>query len=364
MAIKNIEYLLALHCVNGLGPIRLKALLDYFKDPKLVWEANLKEIISLGIPKPVVESLSLVQQKLNPQEYAEQIKKLGIKWLTIFDENYPKLLREIYDPPLVFYYKGEILPSDERAVAIVGTRKMTGYGKLVTEKLAKELAEYKVTVVSGLARGVDTQAHKTTILHRGRTLAVLGGGLKSIFPPENYQLAEQISSGFGAIISEFPPSAPSLPGNFPARNRIISGLSLAVLVTEAAQDSGSLITAKLALEQGRDVFAIPGPITSETSKGPTFLIKQGAKLVTEAAEILEELGISKIGNGGLRVENQNKLTETEKRIINCLVAENKHIDEICQELRVSAAIVSASLVKMEIHGLVKNLGGGIYVKVC
>lgn len=360
----NISYLLALHSINGLGPIRLKAVLEYFKDPKLVWEANPKEFLKFGIPKNVVDLFSETRKKLDPEKYLASIQKSGISWLTIFDENYPKLLKEIYDPPMVLYFKGEILKKDEKAVAVVGTRKMTSYGKLVTEKLTKGLVEVGITIVSGLARGVDSQAHKTALsLSEGRTLAVLGGGLDYIFPPENTALAKEITAGRGAVISEFPPDAPSLPGNFPARNRIISGLSLAVLVTEAAEDSGSLITARLALEQGRDVFAVPGPITSDLSKGTSLLIQQGARLVSEAQEILEELGIDKVQSLSRAQSKDTKLTEIEQKILNFLENENKHIDEICQDLRLSASLVSATLVKMEIFGLVKNLGGGNYIKI-
>lgn len=285
----NIPYLLALHSIDGLGPIRLKAILDYFKDPKLAWEANGQELTRIGIPKNAVELFLETRKKLEPEEYANSIKNSGIKWLTIFDAEYPKLLKQIYDPPIVLYYKGEILFSDENAIAVVGSRKITGYGKMVTEHFTKRLVREGFTIVSGLAKGVDSQAHWSAISEKGRTIAVLGGGLNNIFPPENIGLVEKIISGFGAVISEFPPSLSALPGNFPQRNRIIAGLSQAVLVTEAAQDSGSLITARLAAEQGRDVFAIPGPITSALSQGTINLIKQGARAVTDPIEILEEM---------------------------------------------------------------------------
>ncbi|MDO8570744.1 MAG: DNA-processing protein DprA [Candidatus Daviesbacteria bacterium] len=362
---ENVEYLLALHSVNGLGPVRLKILLQYFQDPKLAWNANYKEIINLGIPKNVAELLIETRKKLIPEKYIESIKKSGISWITLFDENYPKLLKEIYDPPVILFYKGEILESDKKAIAVVGTRKMTSYGKLVTEKLTKELIGFGVTIVSGLARGVDTEAHKCAISANGRTLAVLGGGLNHVFPPENIELAKKISSGFGAIISEFPPDHPSLPGNFPARNRIISGLSRGVLVTEAAEDSGSLITARLALEQGRDVFAVPGPITSDLSKGPSSLIKAGARLVTSASEILEELGweVSQMSKMS-QISQMSTLTDNEKRILESLENESKHIDDLCRELNLSASQVSASLIKMEITSLIKNLGGGNFLKIC
>lgn len=358
----NIPYLLALHSINGLGPIRLKALVDYFQqDFEAAWEGSSKELLSIGIPRNVVSLLEETRKKLDPENYAESIKKSGINWVTIFDEDYPNLLKEIYDPPLVLYFKGELPKNFNRSIAVVGTRKVSGYGKLVTEKFAYSLAEAGLVVVSGLARGVDTIAHRVTVAAKGKTVAVLGGGLNKIFPPENIALAMEIAKGFGAVVSEFPPDNPSLAGNFPARNRIISGLSRGVLVTEAAEDSGSLITAKCALEQGRDVFAIPGPITSDLSKGPALLLKQGARLVTEPEEILEELGLERMRNEECKMQNV-QLSEVEERILQCLSNENKHIDEICRDSNLSIAAVSASLIKMEIQGLVKNLGGGSYVK--
>lgn len=357
----NIEYLLLLNTVYGLGPARLKNLLDFFGDPKIIWEADVKEIAACSIPWSVTQNLISARKNLDPEKFIKDLEKSNIKWLTIFDENYPKLLKEIYDPPLVLYYQGDISLSNQKAVAIVGTRKMTGYGKIVTEKFASGLSQAGLVVVSGLARGIDTCAHRTAIEINGKTLAVLGGGLKKIFPPENIALAKEIADGKGALISEFAPDEPSLPGNFPARNRIISGLSLAVLVTEAAEDSGSLITAKLALEQGKEVFAIPGPITSELSKGPSVLIKQGAILVTDPAEILDLLGINKTLSK--KPENNIKLSKEEQLIWEDLKNETKHVDEICRDLNLAAASVSAYLVKMEIKGLIRNLGGGNYSKI-
>ena len=358
---KNIPYLLALHSVNGLGPIRLKKLLDYFQsDPRLVWEADLKEIKGLGIPEITVIQFGETRKKLDPDKYLESVEKAGLKWMTIFDEDYPKLLKTIYDPPLVFYYIGEILPSDSKAIAVVGTRKITGYGKLVTEDFTKGLVSAGLTIVSGLAIGVDTIAHQTAIDNHGRTIAILGGGLNSIFPPENTRLVLEIADGKGAVISEFPPDYPSVAGNFPARNRVISGLSVATLVTEAAEDSGSLITARLALEQGRDVFAVPGPVTSALSKGPISLIKEGARVVMEYGEILEELGLDRVKSLESRVKEEQALSDQEKKILECLENENKHIDEICRELSINAALVSGTLLKLEILGLVRSLGGGQY----
>lgn len=358
----NLAYLLSLHSVDGLGPIRLKKLIDFYQDPKLIWQADLKEISNLGIPQNVLLNLQEKRKVLDPEKYFAEIQNSDIKILTLFDDNYPKLLQQIYDPPIILYYKGEFTSQDARAIGVVGTRKITGYGKTVTEKFVAELSNFGLTIVSGLARGVDTIAHQTALASSGRTIACLGGGLNKIFPPENIKLAEEIAKGFGAVISEYPPDYPSLAGNFPSRNRIIAGLSLAVLVTEAAEDSGSLITAKFALEEGREVFAIPGPITSSLSKGPASLIKQGARLVTEPAEIIEELGIKPMQNAEFRMQNQNNLTQIEKTILNHLENEARHIDEIARDLKKPSFEISAALLKMEISGLVKSLGGGNYIK--
>ncbi len=357
----NIPYLLALHSINGLGPIRLRAVLEYFKDPKLAWEANGEELLKLGIFRNTVNLLVETRRKLEPESYAEKIADSGIKWVTIFDKSYPKLLAQIYDPPVVIFYRGE--PDwDKKAIGVVGTRKITGYGRVATEQFTRGLVEAGLTIVSGLARGVDAKAHATAVAQQGQTIAVLGGGLNNVFPPENRNLAAKIAEGFGAVISEFPPDYPSLPGNFPARNRIISGLSQGVLVIEAAEDSGSLITARLALEQGREVFAVPGPITSHLSKGPIDLIKAGARAVFSPDEILEELGINRIKSLESRVKNERDLSEEERKVLAALENENRHIDEIGRELKFPSPKISALLLKMEISGLVESLGAGIYCK--
>ena len=357
--LKNIQYLLALHSVNGLGPVRLRALLDYFQDPKLAWEVGIADLQEIGIPRNAVDALIETRKTLVPQKYLESIEKSKIKWITIFDEAYPKLLKQIYDPPVVLYYMGEIESWNAKAIAVVGTRKITGYGRSVTEQFVTDLVGSGLVIVSGLAKGVDTMAHKAAIKAGGQTWVILGGGLNNIYPAENIGLAKQIIEGFGVVISEHPPDYQSLPGNFPARNRIISGLSLAVLVTEAAIDSGSLITAKEAVEQGRDVFAIPGAITSEMSKGPVSLIREGAKPVFSADEILEELGL--VG-GIVNPERDLNLSQEERKVLDCLDNEEMHIDEICRELGLPIHQVSALVLKMEIVGLVRGLGGGIYSK--
>ncbi len=360
--LKSIPYLLALHSIDGLGPIRLKAILKYFKDPKLAWESNKENLLKIGIFNKTADLLIETRKKLSPETYASEISKSNIKWITIFDENYPRLLKEIYDPPIVLYYKGNLECVKDNPIAVVGTRKITGYGRIVTEKFTKGLVLAGVTIISGLARGVDSEAHLTTVSENGKTIAVLGGGLNNIFPPENRILAEKIASGFGAVISEFPPDYASLPGNFPARNRIISGLSLAVLVVEAAEDSGSLITARFALEQGREVFAVPGPVTSDLSRGPVDLIREGARAVFSPEEILEELGINRTNKSNSMVKPYQDLSEEEKKVLASLENETRHIDEIGRQLQFPSAKISALLLRMEISGLVQNMGAGIYCK--
>lgn len=357
----NLAYLLALHSIEGLGPARLKKLIDYFADPKLAWEGEIKEWENLGTPKDVIRKWSEAKKKLDVENYLGYIEKKGIKVITWFDGTYPEILKEIHDPPLIIYYKGNPEVLNKKALAVVGTRKMSSYGKMATEKITQGLIEAGLVVVSGLARGIDTIAHKTALACGGLTVAVLGGGLSSIYPPENRELAFKIAQTGGAVLSENPPDYPSFAGTFPSRNRIISGLSLGVLVTEATDDSGSLITARLALEQGREVFAVPGPIYSSLSEGPTKLIKEGAKLVSCVEDIFEELNIEK------KVINQDisqlSLSEMEKQLINCLSSEQMHVDDLCRLLKVPIFEVSAALIRLEIKNLVKNIGGGVYIKI-
>lgn len=357
----HTDYLLALQTIDGLGPIRLKAILEYFKDPKLAWEADVKQFLEIGIPRPTIELLQKTRKKLNPPQYVQSIKEAGIKWISIFDDIYPKLLAQIYDPPVILYFKGEIDDWNSPAIAVVGTRKMTGYGRVVTERFTRTLAASGLTIVSGLARGVDAEAHWAAVRENGKTLAILGSGLNYIYPPENKSLAKEIISNHGAIISELPPDYPAMPGNFPARNRIIAGLSLGVLVTEAAEDSGSLITARLALEQGREIFAVPGPITSNLSRGPVDLIRTGARVVFDPGEILEELGIKR-GQSAKGEGKSGSISEEEKKILNILQNETMHIDEIARSLNRDVAWTSATLLKMEISGLIQNLGSSNYCK--
>ncbi len=331
----NVAYLLALHSIDGLGPIRLKAVLEYFKDPKVAWEISGEQLIKIGIPRNTVDLFLETRKKLDPQKYLADIQNLGIKWVTIFDKDYPKLLAQIYDPPIVLYYKGNLDCLNKKSIAVVGTRKMTEYGKAACEKFVKTLVQFNLTIVSGLAKGVETQVHKSAIEAEGQTIAVLGEDLLA----KNEDLAQEIINGNGAIVSEF--------GNFPAGNRIISGLSLATLVIEAAQDSGSLITAREALEQGRDVFAI---------SGPNNLTRDWVISVYEPEEILDEMGI-------FQSKNYSPSSDEERQVLDILENETLHIDEIGRILNMTTAKITALLLKMEITGLVQNLGSGTYCKV-
>ena len=282
-----------------------------------------------------------------------------IKTISIEDKNYPKALKEIKDPPGVLYYRGEILP-EENCFAIVGTRRFSPYGKQVALEIAGDSAEAGLTIVSGLAPGIDSFAHQAVIERGKRTIAVLGTGLdeKSIYPQSNLKLAEKILETGGCLISEYPPGTPGSNFTFPQRNRIISGLSLGVLVVEAKQKSGALITANWAKKQGRKVFAVPGPIHSLNSKGCHYLIKNGAKLVENANDILKELNL-----GCLKLHfKQGVVGETgeENLILEALKEEALDIDKIIEKTKLSAAEVASTLAILEIKGKVRNLGGNIY----
>jgi len=354
----DLPYYIALAAAPGIGPVRFKLLLSHFKTAEAVWKAP-EKILEKALTPSVFKQFIEFRKRFDIERYLDKISKLNIKVITLPDESYPKLLKEIPDPPPVLYAKGE-LPTETRSIAVVGTRKMTSYGREVTEILVRDLVAAGFTIISGLARGVDSYSHRVTIGNGGQTIAVLGGGVDVIYPPENAALAVEIADGYGAVISEFPVGMQSIPGNFPARNRIISGLSLGVLVTEAGEDSGSLITAGCAGEQGREVFAVPGPIYSSYSKGPAELIKQGAKLVMNVGDILEELNIS---DQGSVIGDQQEIkgdSEEEQVILDLLRNGPVHIDEIARASKLPAAKVGSLLSLMEIKGKIKPLGSGTY----
>ncbi len=288
---KDKLYWLGFSLLNGLGPKRFALLKDYFGSAQKAWEASFSQLVAIGLKPQLVQNLIELRSKTNLNSCFLRMREKNIECQTSEDKNYPENLKKIDSPPFILFSKGTIKGQDSLAVAVVGSRRMTDYGRMVTGKLVAELVTKKITIVSGLARGIDTVAHETALANNGRTIAVLGHGLDLIYPPENKKLADKISSGYGALVSEYPLGCQPIATNFPARNRIIAGLSLGVLVIEADIHSGSLITARQALDQGREVFAVPGPINSFNSSGTAFLIKQGAKLVETVDDILEELKI-------------------------------------------------------------------------
>ncbi|MCX5776604.1 MAG: DNA-processing protein DprA [Candidatus Firestonebacteria bacterium] len=294
------------------------------------------------------------------------LKKLEVRVVTIMDEEYPASLKYISDPPYVLYIKGRLKPEDGVSIGVVGCRNPTSYGKICAERFTLKLIERGFTVISGLARGVDTICHRAATGVKGRNIAVLGSGLGRLYPPENRNLAEEIAAS-GAVVSEFTLLTEPDKFNFPRRNRIISGMSLGTLVVEAAEKSGALITARYALEQNREVFALPGNITSEESKGPNGLIKQGAKLVMTVEDILEELRdvlpeefLNKTGQAKFETVT---LTEIESKIFNIINNEPMHIDEIISIVKIKAGSLATALINLELKGFIKQYPGKLFVKL-
>ncbi|RJX17808.1 MAG: DNA-protecting protein DprA [Desulforudis sp.] len=290
------------------------------------------------------------------------LKQAGAGYLTWTDDRYPEPLRHIFNPPAVLYYLGEIKPEDKLAVALVGSRRATYYGRDVAQKLGRDLAAAGLTVVSGMARGIDTAAHRGALEAGGRTVAVLGSGLDVVYPRENIKLMREIA-GSGAVVTEFPLGAAPEAWHFPVRNRIISGISRGVVVVEAAERSGALITAELALEQGKDVMAVPGNISSPVSRGPNRLIKQGARLVDDAEDILDEIGLTRLfdaqdGGSGPGI----KLDPDEERVLQLISVEPLAVDLIIRDSGLPAERVASVLAFLEVKGLARRLPAGLYLK--
>jgi DNA processing protein len=354
-------YWIAINLVKGIGAVRFKALLETFGNARRAWEATPEELKAAGLSKKIVERFLDVRQKTDLAELWAKISADGIQVLTWNDTAYPARLREIAQPPPVLYLRGDIVEEDAWAVAIVGTRRVTSYGRQVTEEVAAFLARNGVTVVSGLARGVDGIAHQAALKAGGRTIAVLGSGVNRIYPPEHRTLAEQIALS-GAVISDYAPETPPEGSNFPPRNRIISGLSLATIVIEAGETSGALITAEFALEQGREIFALPGNIFALQSKGPNRLIQQGAHPLLDPRDILDVLDLTRVTEH--RSARQTlPADETEAQLLAALSHEPTHVDEIRAETGLAVEKVSSTLVMMELKGMVRHVGGMNYVIV-
>ena len=358
---KELAYWVATSAIPGVGTVTFSYLLKSFKTLRAFWQVSDVEIRRLKLNDKTRQNICDFRQKVDPKIYLDTVYERGIKVVSVLDRDYPANLGQISDAPPVLYYKGSLIPSDDLSIAIVGARYATVYGRQVTEKLAYELVSNGLTIVSGLARGIDSIAHRTAIDAGGRTIAVLGNGLDLVYPPENKSLADQITQN-GVLVSEFPLGFPSMPSNFPTRNRIISGLSLGVLVTEAAVDSGSLITAGQAAEQGREVFAVPGPITSKMSAGTNNLIKEGVHPTTEVSDILSILDIESKKRQVTRNTKQDGpiVDKTQAKILEILDNQTKHVDMIARETGLPIDKISAALSMMELSGLVKNYGSGVW----
>lgn len=345
-----------------VGPMRFKKLLGYFGTIKKAWlESAEQSLIAAGLEEDLAREIAARRPQINLEQELEKLTKEKIGIITLLDEDYPRLLKEIYDPPYIMYIRGELKKEDEFGIGIVGTRKLSNYGQQAADHISGDLAQAGLTIISGLAHGIDTVAHLAALRNKGRTIAVVGSSIdnQSIFPPSNRRLAEYVSQN-GAVLSEYPIGAPALKQHFPARNRIISGLSLGTIVIEAPEKSGALLTARHALDQNRELFAIPGSIYSDNSTGPNNLIKMGAKLVMRAQDILEELNLKNLTNE-IAARQISADTKEEALILKMLSYDPAHIDKITRETALDIATVSATLTLMEMKGKIKNLGGMQYV---
>lgn len=357
--ISESQFLIALSAFPFFGPTRIKLLISYFKSAKNVWNAKAKQLLEINISEKKIGEFEKFKNNFNIAQYFQKLIKLGIKTTTFIEKDFPEKLVDLAGAPVVLYYKGSLMGLKNNCVSIVGTRKITSYGREVTEKFASELSSFGITIISGLARGVDTTAHKACLKTKGTTVAILGNGLDSVYPPENMILAEEIIKHDGAIISEYPLGTPALPVNFAVRNRIVSGLSDAVLVIEGAEGSGTLLTAGHAAEQGKTVFAVPGQITSPLSAAPLSLLKNGARMATETKDILDELDMN-IKVDKEKVRQILPDDPEEKKVLDILINEALHLDELVRITGEKTSEISARLTIMEMKGLVKNMGGGKY----
>lgn len=370
--IDNLKYWLAINTIEKLGPVTIKKMWDHFGNIKKVWDADAEDIQKIeGLNKPAAKAFLENRDKIDLESEIEKVMKNDIRIFTLEDEKYPENLKNVYDPPPVLYVRGEMSKVDRNALAIVGTRRASRYGLEFARKMAGELASAGLTIVSGLASGIDTAAHRGALEAKGRTIAVFGCGVDQVFPAENKKLAAEIENS-GALVSEFPLGMPTARSNFPRRNRIISGLSLGVIVVEGHYDSGAMITAKYAVDQGREVFAVPGNVELDQSKGPHWLIKQGAKLVESVEDVLEELNMvmpRKMTNDpdGCRDQmtnegkNYSNLSSEEQKIVSVLSLEPKHLDVIAADTGSPVQQVSSLLMMMEIRKIVRQLPGKMFV---
>lgn len=351
-------YWLGFHLVTGIGPIRLRRLLEHFGgDIECAWRAAPGALAAAGLETRLIERLMTARAELDLEALVHQVRARGARLVTWADPDYPPALLRIDWPPPVLFVRGAIVADDERAIAIVGTRRPSLYGRDVATLFARTLAERGFTIVSGLARGIDAAAHRAALEAGGRTLAVLGCGIDTVYPPEHRDLANIVERS-GAVLSDYAPGVPPDAANFPPRNRIISGLSLGVIVIEAAEESGALITTRFANDQGREVFAVPGQIHTKNSRGPHRLIQQGAKLVIDVDDILTELRFETTRSADV-VQPSLFLDASEARVIEALADGPLLPDELAQRLDLSPGQLSAQLTLLELRGLARLEGGRV-----
>jgi DNA processing protein len=373
---ESLPFWLALTRIDGLGIRGCHKLIEHFGSPQAAYMASLTELESCGVPARVAQSIFAQAALKDAEKEVLEATKAGCELIAFDSDDYPRILKEIPDAPLLLYVRGDVKVLSQFAVAVVGSRRPSAYGSSVAHRLAHDLAQRQLVVVSGLARGVDSAAHRGALEAKGKTVAVLGSGIDVIYPRENKRLAEEIVKS-GAVISEFPLGTGPTPQNFPIRNRIISGLSLGVVVVEAAEYSGSLITARLAVEQNREVYAVPGNITSAQSFGPNHLIKQGAKLVDQWMDVIEEfpadvriqlLPPAEASEGepiGAQAASlfEASLTAEQKSVFDVLRADQtSFVDDIVSAAQISHPRVLAALLELEMNGLIRQLPGKNFIR--
>lgn len=352
------KYLLALNAHPKIGSQTLKKILAVFEDkPESIWNCN-QSTIEARLGSKIANLIIEVKNDFDPEKEVEKLKSLDIGYITMYDKSYPQLLLETPDCPALLYIKGDPTCLSAPSLGVVGSRKYSNYGKTNAQKFSRESIQGGLNIISGLALGIDAIAHREALDSNGITVGVLGCGLDQIYPTSNAILANEMINKGGAVISEFPPNTPPYKQNFPLRNRIIAGLSLGVLVIEAAEKSGALITAYTALDYNREVFAIPGNIDSEASKGTNQLIQKGAKLVTEIDDIFDELNV-KTKKQEIRAKEILPESEEEKLLMEIL-KEEKNIDQIIVQSKLNIIALNSTLSLMEMKGIIENIGGGRY----
>ena len=357
----DLQYCVAFTRIPSLGPARFQLLQQHFGTLEQAWNASAAEFKATGLGQAVVTAVVSLRPKIDPSSEMERLERAGVQPLNLDHPHYPPRLKEIYDLPPVLYVKGTLLPEDQRSIAVVGTRKASAYGREAASHLTTDLARAGVTIVSGLARGMDSIAHRSALDAGGRTIAVLASGLDTIYPPEHAPLAAEIVQN-GALVSEHPLGVRPVASNFPRRNRIMSGMTLGTLVIEAPRGSGAIWTVRHALEQNREVMCVPGSIFSPNSSEPNLLIQQGAKLVMDYTDVLEEVNLTAVGEQ-LPMEALIRPTDdTEAAVLDHITYDPIHIDEVGRLMQLPSSTISSTLALMEIKGLIRQVGAMNYVR--